>query len=64
MTLDRAVHAIAKAERTLVFESEGVTVRLPLSEIRCLEVYGNYTTVFAEQSIEVRNTSARDREKT
>ncbi|MCL1786501.1 MAG: LytTR family DNA-binding domain-containing protein [Defluviitaleaceae bacterium] len=43
--LDRAVGKLAQAERALVVQNGGQSVRLPLYEIRCLEVMHNYVTI-------------------
>jgi DNA-binding LytR/AlgR family response regulator len=46
--LDRAVGKLAQAERALVIQNGSQSVRLPLYNIRCLEVMHNYVTIHTE----------------
>ena len=54
--LDRAVQKIRKNEKVLVLEHAGETVRIPLYEIRYIEVNQNYVTVHAKSEITVKKT--------
>lgn len=54
--LDRAARRIRKNEKTLVLELSGETVRVPLYEIRYLEVYRNYVTIHAKRDYTVKRT--------
>lgn len=54
--LDRAVQKIKKNEKVLVLEHSGETVRIPLYEIRFIEVNQNYVTVHAKAEITVKKT--------
>ena len=54
--LDRAVQKIKKNETVLVLEHSGETVRIPLYEIRFIEVNQNYVTVHAKAEITVKKT--------
>lgn len=52
--LDRAVEKLRKNERVLTLELPGELVRVPLYEIRCLEVRQNYVTVHAREDYTVK----------
>ena len=52
--LDRAVEKLRKNERALTLELPGELVRVPLYEIRCLEVRQNYVTVHAKEDYTVK----------
>ncbi len=52
--LERAVQKIKKNEQVLVLEHSGETVRIPLYEIRYIEVNQNYVTVHAKREITVK----------
>ena len=54
--LDKAVDVIGKQETVLLLEAAGETHRLPLNEIRFIEVRGNYVTVHASEDITVKKT--------
>lgn len=57
--LDRAAERLHSAERTLLLELPGETVRVPLHEIDYLEVRQNYVTVHAGETYTVKRRSAR-----
>lgn len=54
--LDKARGVLGKQEACLVLEIAGETLRLPLREIRYLEVSGNYVTVHADEDITVKKS--------
>ena len=54
--LDRAAEKLSKNERVLCLESGGEMVRIPVPHIRYAEVYGNYVTIHARESLTVRMT--------
>lgn len=54
--LERAVQKIKKNEKVLILEHGGETVRIPLYEIRYIEVNQNYVTVHAKREITVKKT--------
>ena len=54
--LERAVQKVKKNERVLILELSGTMVRIPLYEIRYLEVYQNYVTIHARQDCTVKKT--------
>ena len=54
--LDRAVEKLARNEHALFISHAGESVRIPLYEIRCLEVRQNYVTVHARGEYMVRKT--------
>lgn len=56
--LDRAADKLSKNERTLLLESGGELVRLPVYQIRCAQVQGNYVTIRAAVDVTVRMTLA------
>ena len=56
--LDRAVQKLEKSERTLTLSLPGETIRIPLYEIRYLDVHQNYTTIHAAQEYTVKKTLA------
>lgn len=60
--LDRAVCRVEEKEHSLLFYIGDEMLRIPLYEIRYLEVQRNYVTVHAEKDYEVR-TSLRELEK-
>lgn len=55
-TLDRAVQKIKKNEKTLFLELSGEVVRLPIYEIRYLEVRQNYVTIHAKCEYTLKKT--------
>ena len=52
--LDRAREKSLRNERTLLLETAAETVRLPLYEIRYLEVWRNYVTVHGKRDYQVK----------
>lgn len=54
--LDRAAERLRKNERTLVLENTDGVFRVPLREIRWLEVRQNYVTVHAREDVTVKQT--------
>ena len=54
--LDRAVQKVQRNERMLYLDVSGEMVRIPLYEIRYLEVLRNYVTVHAKQDYTVKKT--------
>lgn len=54
--LDRAIQRIKRHERALVLSTAQETVRVPLYEIRYLEVQKNYTTVYADIEYSAKRT--------
>ena len=54
--LDKARRVLGKQEACLLLEMAGETYRLPLREIRYIEVSGNYATVHAKEDITVKKT--------
>ena len=52
--LDRAVERLRKAERVLTLELGGEMVRVPLRQIRYIDVRLNYATVHAKQDYTVK----------
>jgi len=55
-TLDRAVRKIQKNEKALLLELSGEVVRLPIYEIRYLEVRQNYVTIHAKREYTLKKT--------
>ncbi|MGI5893849.1 MAG: LytR/AlgR family response regulator transcription factor [Candidatus Merdivicinus sp.] len=54
--LDRAVRKLHKNEQMLTLNLPGETVRVPLMEIRYLDVHQNYVTVHGKQEYTVKKT--------
>ncbi len=54
--LDKARDVLGKQETCLVLEVGGETLRLPLHEIRWLEVSGNYVTIHAGEDITLKKS--------
>ncbi len=54
--LDKAVVKIARSERMLTLELADETVKVPLIEIKYLEVIKNYVTVHADEDYTVKKT--------
>lgn len=54
--LSRAAERLRKNERVLLLEHGGEAVRLPLYEIRWLEVRQNYVTLHAAEDVTVKRT--------
>ena len=57
--LDRAVDKVRRRERALTLEQGGEMVRIPLGEIRYLEVCRNYVTVHAKGDYTTKSTLSR-----
>jgi len=55
-TLDRAVEKLARNERVLYISHAGENTRIPLYEIRYLEVWQNYVTIHADINYTVKKT--------
>jgi len=56
--LDRAVDKLAHTQRMLVLQSGGQSMRLPLYEIRYMEVMHNHVTIYANEEFRVKRTLA------
>jgi len=54
--LDRAMERLKNRERELTLTMPEGIVRIPLAEIRYLEVMGNYVTIHGEESCSVKRT--------
>ena len=54
--LERAAQRLAERRRSLLVTTAGETLRLPLHEIRFIEVQGNYVTLHAESPHTLRTT--------
>ena len=54
--LDRAVDKVRREERVLTLEQGGEMVRIPLGEIRYLEVCRNYVTVHGREDYTTKST--------
>ena len=54
--LDRAVEKLSKNEKVLTFEIGGEMVRVPIYQIRCADVMGNYVTIRATFDVTVKMT--------
>ncbi len=54
--LDRAVSKLKSREKTVFLECAGETVRVPLYEIRYMDVRQNYVTVHAREDYTVKRT--------
>lgn len=54
--LDRAAEKLRKNEHSLTLELSGETVRIPVYQIRCAEVQGNYVTLHAKADYTVKMT--------
>ncbi|MBQ3069350.1 MAG: response regulator transcription factor [Clostridia bacterium] len=54
--LDKACGLLGKRDRFLHLETAGESYYLPLSEIRYLEVHGNYVTVHASADVTAKKT--------
>lgn len=54
--LDRAVEKLGKNEKVLNFEIGKEMVRVPVYLIRYAEVFGNYVTIYAAESLTVKRT--------
>lgn len=56
--LQRAVEKISKNEKILNFEVNGEMVRVPIYQIRYAEVFGNYVSIYAADTIKMKMTLA------
>ncbi len=56
--LDRALERVCKNERQILIECAGEVLKIPLYEIRYLEVQRNYVTVHASRDFTVKKTLA------
>ena len=54
--LDRAARRLEENERVLLVRCNDESIRIPLYEIRYLEVMGNYVTIYAEGEYKVKAT--------
>lgn len=54
--LDRAAEKLHKNEHSLTLELSGEMVRIPVYQIRCAEVQGNYVTLHAKADYTVKMT--------
>lgn len=54
--LDRAAERVRKNEQVLNLELGGEMVRLPIHQILCAQVRGNYVTIHAKEDYTVRKT--------
>lgn len=54
--LDRAAEKLSKNEKVLNFEIGGEMVRIPVYQIRYADVFGNYVTIHAADSLTVKMT--------
>jgi len=54
--LDRAVDKLSKNEKNLHFESSGEMIRIPIYQIRYVEVFGNYVTIHGAEEVKVKMT--------
>lgn len=54
--LNRAIEKLTKNEQVLFIEQAGEMVRIPLYEIRYLEVQKNYVTIYGKQDYTVKKT--------
>ena len=56
--LDRAAALLERSEKRIVLEGSGTSSLVPISEIRYIEVIGNYVTVYADRQYTVKATLA------
>lgn len=54
--LDRAMQHLTSLRKSLILSMRGETVRIPLHEIRYLEVQKNYVTIHAQKDYEIKQT--------
>lgn len=54
--LERATERLSKNERVLNLKSGGEIIRVPIYQIRYVEVYGNYVTIHAASDVMVKMT--------
>lgn len=56
--LDRAAALLERSEKKIILEGSGTSSLVPISEIRYIEVIGNYVTVYADRQYTVKATLA------
>lgn len=56
--LDRAAALLERSEKRIILEGSGTSSLVPISEIRYIEVIGNYVTVYADRQYTVKATLA------
>jgi len=56
--LNRALEKLARNEKALIVSHGGENIRIPLYEIRYLEVLHNHVTIYAEEPYRVKKTLA------
>ena len=56
LVLDRAAERLQFLEKSLLFTIRSETIRIPLHEIRYLEVQKNYVTIHAQEDYEIKQT--------
>lgn len=54
--LDRAIEKLAKNEKVLYLETNGEAIRIPVYQLRYAEVFGNYVSIHAADTITVKKT--------
>lgn len=54
--LDRAVSKLKSRDKSLLLETSGETIRVPLHDIRYIDVRQNYVTVHAQEDYTVKKT--------
>ena len=54
--LDKAAVKLAQAEKVLWVQVDGINTRIPLYEIRLVEVLGNYATIYANKEFRIKKT--------
>lgn len=54
--LDKAAHKMRRNERMINLESGSEMVRIPIRQIRYVDVQGNYATIHAKEDLTVRRT--------
>lgn len=56
MVLDRAIERLMFLGKSLILSMRGETMRIPLHEIRYVEVRKNYVTIHAQENYEIKQT--------
>ena len=56
--LNRAMEKLARNEQALIINNGGENIRIPLYEIRYMEVFHNYVTIYADEPHKVKKTLA------
>ncbi len=54
--LEKAVSRLTKNEKTLMVKTESRLIRIPVHEIRYIDVFGNYITIHAKENISEKKT--------